>query len=215
MSKKDERATLRQATHILTLIQQKNNDRDSLTALVQTGLLSDLLEARNIHSIDRDEFRKLIGLGNLIPNKIILSIDYTKSLEEMIAAGNYDWKDEKLTAKRFPIVGEGIVEYEFRYFHFNRGVSSETAVDLIKKEDSENPWEPAEPEHLLAFGENFPKEQLKFPIVALGSVGKVGGERSVPCLDRRGSERHLGLYWFGLDRGGSYRFLAVRKVTRN
>jgi hypothetical protein len=132
----------------------------------------------------------------------------------MIVAGNYDWKNDKLTAKRFPIVGEGVVEYEFRYFHFNRNVSSETAVDLIKKEDSENPWEPAKTEHLLTYGENFPEEQRKFPIVALGSVGRVGSNRRVPYLCGDGSERSLGLNWWDDGWGDFYRFLAVRKVSR-
>jgi hypothetical protein len=207
-------ATLGQAVHILTLISQKNGDKDDLTALVQSGLLADLLIAPDVRSINRDEFRKLIGLKPLVPDRIILPIDYTKSLEQMIVAGNYDWKNDDLTAQRFPIVGEGVVEYEFRYFHFNRNVSSETAVDLIKKEDSENPWEPAKIEHLLTYGENIPEEQRKFSIVALGSVGEVYGLLLVPCLYKVGSMHHLSLgRWVG-DWHGRYRFLVVRKVTR-
>lgn len=207
-------ATLRQGAHILTLIGQKNDDKEGLTALVETGLLADLLEASNIRSVNRDEFRKLIGLGHVVPETIILPIDYTKSLEQMIVAGNYDWKNDELTAKRFPIFGEGVVEYEFRYFHFNRNVSSETAVDLIKKEDSENPWEPAKTEHLLAYGENFLEEQRKFAIVALGSVGKVNSSRSVPYLYEDGPMRYLDLDSWGINWNANFRFLAVRKVSR-
>ncbi len=146
---------------------------------------------------------------------ITIPVDYNKSLEQMIASGNYDWKNSDLTASRFPVIGEGIVEYEFKYVHPNQAVSSETAVDLIKKEDSENPWEPAKVEHLLAFGAAFPDEQRKFPIVGLGSVGEVGDDRRVPCLYRYDSRRVLYLYWWDYDWYSGYRFLAVRKVTRS
>ncbi len=186
-------ATLGQAAHILTLIGQKNVDKDDLTALVQSGLLADLLIAPDVRSINRDEFRKLIGLKPLVPDRIILSIDYSTPFGQRVAAGNYDWKNDDLTEDRFPIDGEGIEEYEFRYIHTNRDVSSKTAVDLIRKEDCQNPWEPARTEHLLAYGENFPEEQLKWPILATGSVGKVRDICFVPCLEGDGSKRGLDL----------------------
>lgn len=208
-------ATLRQGAHILALIGQKNDDKDDLTALVETGLLADLLEASNVWSVDRNEFRKLLGLCPVVPDVIILSVDYTRPWEEMIASGKYDRVNKDLTVKRFPIVGEGIVEYQFRYFHFKRRhISSKTAVELIKKEDCENPWEPAKIEHSLVYGENFPEEQYKFPIVALGSVGEVDDDPCVSYLGEDGSGRNLNLARCGGGFDGRCRFLAVRKVSR-
>jgi hypothetical protein len=197
----------------LELLDQKDMTPERFQFLLGTGVFSDIFDSSATFA-DRDLWRNAFGLGKLVPDVIILPIDYTKSLEQMIAAGNYDWKNDELTAKRFPIVGEGVVEYEFRYFRFNRKVSSETAVDLIKKGDNENPWEPAKTEHLLVYGENFPEEQRKFPIVALGSVGEVSGGRYVPYLDGVGSERSLRLSWWGDDWYDDCRFLAVRKVSR-
>jgi hypothetical protein len=197
----------------LELLDQKDMTPERFQFLLGTGVFADIFDSSATFA-DRDLWRNAFGLGKLVPDVIILPIDYTKSLEQMIVAGNYDWKNDELTAKRFPIVGEGVVEYEFRYFHFNRNVSSETAVDLIKKEDSENPWEPAKTEHLLAFGEKFPEEQRKFPIVALGSVGEVRGIRCVPVLNEGGSGRDLYLDWWGGVWDGRCRFLAVRKVSR-
>lgn len=198
----------------LELLDQKDMTPERFQFLLGTGVFADIFDSSATFA-DRDLWRNAFGLGKLVPDVIILPIDYSKSLEQMIAAVNYDWKNDELTAKRFPIVGEGVVEYEFRYFHFNRNVSSETAVDLIKREDVENPWYPAKLEHLLAFGENFPEEQRKFPIVALGSVGLVLGDRNVPCLHLDGSERSLYLLWWDGDWLGLYRFLAFRKVSRN
>ena len=61
-------------------------------------------------------------------------------------------------------------------------------------------YRPAELHELLAFGEKYPKLELEFPIVALGSVWPgwncVG---FVPCLDGRGSKRHLDLHWIKND----------------
>ncbi len=197
----------------LELLDQKDMTPERFQFLLGTGVFADIFDSSATFA-DRDLWRNAFGLGKLVPDVIILPIDYTKSLEQMIANGRYDWKNSDITAKHSPIVGEGVVEYEFRYFHFNRNVSSETAIDLIKKEDSENPWEPAKTEHLLAFGENFPDEQRKYPIVALGSVGEVGGGGYVLCLledsfERNLVFRHRRSFW--LDHS---RFLAVRKVSR-
>ncbi|MDO8510509.1 MAG: hypothetical protein Q7S15_02705 [bacterium] len=141
-----------------------------------------------------------------------LTIDYNRSLADMVKAGKYDWVNDDITAKRFPIEGKGTVELEAKLFHFNRDIpSSEEGVRLITEDDREHPWEPAKIEHLLAFGEKYPEEQCKYPIIALGSVGEVGGYRCVPVLYRDGVGRGLSLhYWDGLW-SASYRFLAVRK----
>jgi hypothetical protein len=197
----------------LELLDQKGMTPERFQFLLGTGVFADIFDSSATFA-DRDLWRNAFGLGKLVPDVIILPIDYSKSLEQMIANGYYDWKNDELTAKRFPILGEGVVEYEFRYFHFNHLISSETADDLIKKVDFENPWEPAKIEHLLVFGENFSEEQRKFPIVALGSFGKVDGSRRVPCLGEDGSERCLGLPWWDDGWGDDVRFLAVRKVSR-
>ncbi len=138
-----------------------------------------------------------------------LTIDYSLTLEQIIATGQYDWKNDDITAKRFPIKGDGIVEYEARYFHFNRNISSEDAV----KEMEAAGWQPAKIEHALSHGKTFPDEQRKFPIIGLGSVAEVSCSRGVPCLRGSVSERRLGLDWWGDVWSPDYRFLAVRKVS--
>jgi hypothetical protein len=138
-------------------------------------------------------------------------VDYTQNLDAMIAAGKYDWKNTDITPERFPIVGKGRVEFEDTLFHFDCDISSEEAGKLIVAADPTNPWELAKIENLLAYGARNPEEQRKFPIIGLGSVAKVFGNRRVACLGRCDAERNLGLYWFDDDWDAYVRFLAVRK----
>jgi hypothetical protein len=142
-----------------------------------------------------------------------VSVDYAKTLPDMIAAGRFDWVNGDITPKRFPIKGSGVVELETKVFHFDRYISSEDAVAAIKADDKANPWEPAPIEALLAYGAKHPDEQRRYPIIALGSVAGVRGGRSVPVLNRYGAERGLLLSWWGRGWYDDCRFLAVRKLS--
>jgi hypothetical protein len=141
--------------------------------------------------------------------KVSVTVDYAKNLQDMVAAGRFDWVNSDITPKRFPIAGTGIVEFETKVFHFDRSISSKNAVEAIKADG----WEPARIEHLLAYGATYPDEQRQYPIIALGSVAKVGGNRRVPDLDRFGAERDLRLFWWDGVWNDYCRFLAVRKLS--
>lgn len=148
-----------------------------------------------------------------ITEDLVITIDYGMSFEDMIAAGKYDWVNDKVTAKKFPVEGIGIVQFEPKIFHFDRDISSEDAIEAIRADDRQNPWEPAKIEGLLAYGAKNPEEQRKYPIIGLCSVAEVDGDRSVPCLGRSSAERGLGLAWWGAGWAGYCRFLAVRKLS--
>ena len=163
---------------------------------------------------NRNAFRAALELGTIVPDVFRLTVDYGQSLEAMIADGHYDWKNNDITAERFPITGDGIVEFEGRYFHFNCNVSLENTIKEIEVADTANPWSAAKIEHVLSHGKTFPEEQRKFPIIGLGSVAKVLGNRLVSYLGKGGSERYLDLlYRFDYVWSPGYRFLAVRKVS--
>jgi hypothetical protein len=144
----------------------------------------------------------------------VITIDYGMSLEDMIAAGKYDWKNSHITARNFPVEGTGIVQFETKVFHSGRVISSEDAVAAIKADDSGNPCEPAGIEHLLVFGSTYPAEQCRYPIVALSSVTRVLDRhyRGVPFLRGNYAERYLDLTWDRVDWFRHFRFLAVRKL---
>lgn len=179
-------------------------------AVLGSGLVADIFNP-NAQIANRLAVRRALGLGVLPSTPGSHVVDYGMSLEQMIAAGNYDWKNDDITAKRFPIVGTGRVEFEDTIFHFDRDISSEDAVKEIAAADPKNPWQPGKIENILAYGAKNPEEQRKFPIVGLGSVGEVGGRRYVPYLGRSGSGRGLDLNWWGDCWVADYRFLGVRK----
>ncbi|MDO8664011.1 MAG: hypothetical protein Q7K44_00445, partial [Candidatus Liptonbacteria bacterium] len=58
---KEKDATLGQGIKMLTLIEQKETPCEQLQKLLASGLLSDLLDA-DVDGIDRDTFRRVIGL---------------------------------------------------------------------------------------------------------------------------------------------------------
>lgn len=144
-------------------------------------------------------------------------VDCTMSLADMIRLAGFESGqfNTDITEYRFPIARAGLAdEWEFKVFWFGEnveGFSSEGAKGRIEKEDSFNPWQVAGIEHLLTYGQYNPNEQLKYPIVALGSVGWVNGFRSVPCLIMFRSGRYLSLGRLANKWHAGYRFLAVRK----
>lgn len=158
----------------------------------------------------------LRNIGNLspvstketAPISFTVTVDYAKTVEEMVAAGKYDWKNRDITSKNFPVKAGESGPVEVYLIHFDRRMSSDDAI----KEMDRMGFRPAELPYLLAFGAKNPDEQRKYPILALGSVWRYSyGRRFVPELWSGGSGRHLSLGWF---EGGWHqhdRFLALRK----
>ena len=148
-----------------------------------------------------------------VANPELLSVDHSKTLEQMIADGHYDWVNSDINPERFPMKGEGVEELEWKEFHFDFDIKSDDAKTRIETADTGNPWIPARIEHLLAYGTKFPDKQRQYPIVGLGSVGKVLVGRCVPRLGRVGSSRDLSLSWWVGGWPRRCRFLAVRKAS--
>ena len=178
----DTTVTDGQLTEAIKTMRQKGMTPERFNKLLGSGIFADVCDVSACLD-DRNAVRTALKLGVALPESITLSVDYSRSLEQMIAAGHYDWKNDDITAKRFPI--------KARYFNFDHNISSENAIKKIEAEDAANPWMPAKIEHVLSHGKTFPEEQRKFPIVALGSVARVSGYRYVPCLHRGGSRRGL------------------------
>ena len=135
-----------------------------------------------------------------------VTVDYSRSLAEMIGAGKYDWVNFDITAEHFPITGTGKAEVNLVLVHFNRAMSTNEVLDDFKKRG----LRPAKIEELLALGERYPDLQREFPIVALGSAFEnPRGRRYCPFLWRVGAERGLDLRLLERGWSGSFRFLAV------
>ena len=155
--------------------------------------------------------KKVATSQAITTDDVKLTVDYTKTVEQAIADGNYDWKNSDVTAKNFPISPEMIgkkVDISGRLFHFDRNISSKEA---IKEMDSDG-CRPAILMELLALGATHPELQRQFPVVALGSVWRTFiGFRQVPYLDVNDDDRELDLSYFGDDWWACCRFLGVRK----
>ena len=153
----------------------------------------------------RDSIAKLLTPTGSVCS---ITVDYALTLEQMIAAGRYDWKNGDITAKNFTVTGTGTVKLEVRLFHYGRGMSTK---DVLKDID-QNGYRPIKIEELLALGATKPELQREFPIIALGSVWQdLRGGRDVPFLSGDGSRRHLNLRWIGRGWSEICRFGAVRK----
>lgn len=170
---------------------------DELIAQVKAGRVTrELLHAflRNPQSVKPSDYR--------------VTVDYGKKLEDMISDGQYDWKNNNINLQNFPVKGSGLVEIKLELVHLNKEVNmAEVEVYL-----EANGLRAATLVELLAFGATYLDVQREFPVIALGSswVNR-NGNRRVPYLYRRGSERSLSLDW-GVDGWPeACRFLAVRK----
>lgn len=150
-----------------------------------------------------DEVRKLSKVA-----RYTITVDYGKFVEEMVAAGQYDWKNGDITSKNFPQSNTGVVAVSTVLIHLNKSVSSEVVLAHLEA----NGLRPATLAELLAFGATYPEIQRQFPVIALGSSWvHSDGNRCVPCLNRANRDRVLYLDWFDGGWGDFCRFLAVRK----
>ncbi len=157
----------------------------------------------------QQRFTRLVSeLVGKLSNTFMVTVDYAKSLPEMIKAGNYGYANEDITPKNFPITGEGKVDLEIVLVHFGKDIESD---DVLAELDKLGLRAATLPE-LLALGETHPKVQREFPIIALGSVwANRDGDRDVPCLGDWGDRRELVLCYFGLGWDDDCRFAAVAK----
>lgn len=123
----------------------------------------------------------------------------TKTLQQHFE--RFDYVDSDIKKGLFPLLDVSD-KLEYKVFNFGDDISSEAVVKRIK----ELGYEPATFSEFLAW----PHWNEKDIIVALGSVGEVSGFRHVPYLDRDGSRRGLGLYWWDDDWFSFCHFLGVR-----
>ena len=183
---------------------------------IETSELHELVSAIEDSNLSIPEvIARIKGDGNsateLVEENIILTVDYSCTLQGMIDAGNYAWQNSDITEKHFPLPAElsgQKTTISSKLFHFDRDISSKDAISEMEKAG----YRPATLAELLALGEAHPELQKEFPIVALGSVWRVGdGVRLVPVLGFDGDGRGLGLGWLDDGWDVNYRFFGVRK----
>jgi len=143
-------------------------------------------------------------MKNLFP----IIVDYSKSLDKMIKAGNYYCVNpENISQGYFLIQGQGKHKLSIELVHYGKYMKSNGVIRDLNSRS----LRPATLPELLAFGAKYPKIQRKFPIVALGSVAQNRlGDRYVVYLGGSVSGRVLIMMYDG-SWEGNYRFAAVNK----
>lgn len=99
----------------------------------------------------------------------LMTIDYSKSIDDLVIMGNYYVHVKKNLSKAFAKVGQSqedtIITHKAVLLNFNRSISSEDVVaEMVVRG-----LRPATAHELLALGHAYPKLQGEVWVVALGS----------------------------------------------
>ena len=135
-----------------------------------------------------------------------VSIERGKKMRQLVEEGKYDWVNDDFI-KIFKTVEQGPQNLTALLVDFGKYMHSEEVIAELDKLG----LRPLTAAEALAVGAQHPDLQRKQPLVALGSVAELEGDRRVPYLGRDGALRVLRLYWWDLEWDDICRFLAVRK----
>jgi hypothetical protein len=156
-----------------------------------------------------DKFADVMAEAARKPTDVFpIVVNYDLSVEQAIAAGDYQAVHGEITAANFPSTRSGQANLEIVLVRFDHRMKSEHVLQELDKED----LRAAELPEFLAFGAKYPDVQRKFSVAGMGSVWRDRkGYRNVPCLYEASEGRYLDLHWWD-DGWYSYtRFAAVRK----
>ena len=132
----------------------------------------------------------------------------TRTTEEVVAAGNYGWKNDLVNGKNFPMRPMPEGPREIVLLEFDHDPGSEEVFAEAQRQGLERPVY----EDALFFGEQHPEEQRKDPIVFLHEPWQhQNGNLDVLVLDCVGRNRDLFLNYFGSRWLQRCRFAFVRK----
>lgn len=186
-------------------------------AIVTLATLRERVQKGNIPQIEimssldalTEELKRLKTAASAIGSLFPIVVDYRKSLAQMIADAHLDWVNQCINAQNFRLPKKRTEEEVIlELVHPQRVVTTRDAEKEVKKNRK---LRTATLPEQLAFATHYTDKQREFPIVALGSSCVVNGDRRVPCLYGRSTERNLGLHWRGGSWSSDYRFLAARK----
>ncbi len=190
------------ASKLTKALRKKGVSNEQIHELVKDGEAPDAL-IEKIASVLAETIQDAANL-------FCVTVDYSMTIEQMIAAGRYDWQNNDVNDKHFPIPPSKRVRQEvaIKLVQFDSNMESEEVLRELDKMG----LRPAELPELLAFGAAYPEKQREFPIVALGSVWHDwDGDRGVACLYRDADKRNLDLDWWSGGWGSGGRFAAVSK----
>jgi hypothetical protein len=101
----------------------------------------------------------------LVGRQYSMQVDYSRSVEDSLRAGQYAWTHYQLTSSNFPSATAGSQALSVVLVRF----SVEANLDFVLGAQTGAGLRPASLKELLAFGEAYPEVQKDLPLLALGS----------------------------------------------
>jgi hypothetical protein len=136
---------------------------------------------------------------------VSLVIDRTKSLDEVVKVGAYDYLNPAITEANFP-TAVGPTQLQVLLVHLNR----RAWMAEVTEELASHALQPGSMTELVALGAYRPELQRQFPIVALGSDWFDAEDNyCVGYLEGDSTFRGLGLRHLNTEFGAGCRFLAL------
>lgn len=158
--------------------------------------IGELVAQSETGRITREMFQKFLENPGLVLGGV---------LERMLAACKFDWVNDNITPKNFPVENEPADDTEYELVCLEKYASTDEAEAEINNRG----FLTATLADLLLYVRKNPEEQRKYPIVALGSRWQVSdGRWFSPCANGWIGKRFLSLYYREVDWRGFYRFLA-------
>ncbi len=142
-----------------------------------------------------------------ITHTFTVLVDETLSVEEAVKAGNFNWSNANITSANFPKPVNGTKsEKEVSLAYFGKNMSEEAVIAEVDKAG----YRPTTTWEGLGLARK-PDLQREFPIILLGSVCELDGDRRVTYLYGVAGSRGLDLGYLDDGFDARCRFAVVRK----
>jgi hypothetical protein len=180
--------TFDQAFQLLNIGRESGASLETLQAVYNAGLLSDLLKAENPFKVDREEFRRILGYD---PSVFKVKMGGANNTDEITAALGFSFNDW-ITQANFPLTtSETPTEDEIEIVDPGKSFSEEEGLAILKEKGLLRPTY----EHGIRFAEQHGKATTseKKPFVIFPHIPwqGPGRDRRVVCLRRRAEYRRL------------------------
>ncbi len=194
---------------LIQIVRESKIEPKQFGALLESGLLEDLLQTADPTCVNREFFRNVLADDFVVACHVHeLEVDFNMPLDALVAQGRYDIPSRLLEDVSGESKDEGRRILEVRVVHFGRKMSEDEVLVALSKRQ----LKPACLWVQCAVGAHHGELQRDFPIVALGtSHESIQRGETYPILDEVGGDRTLrfGAPPVGEKWSASMRFLAV------
>ena len=140
-----------------------------------------------------------------------VEIDYSRPIEDMVIAGNYDCSNKSIHSENFPVPPQfrrlGRVKVNLHLIPCKKQISYKEALLMLKSFGLRPGILPEQ----LAIGAAFPQKQVECPIFQIGSLWPDRKGRRCTYLRKANKERMLAVAWTRYGFQPYYQIIAVDK----